>query len=68
MLSSILNLVFLVVIGVFTIVSLLAVYVYIRYGRTLTITLASSAVFLVLYLIAVIAAYTTLQNLIDLYA
>ena len=68
MLSTILNIAFLILIGVFTIVSLLAVYVYIRYGRTRTITLVSGAVFIVLYLIGVLAAYAALTNLIDTYA
>lgn len=66
-LASILNLIFLVVIALFAITGLLGLYVYLRYGRSLTFTLASSAVFVVLFLIGSIAAFGSLQNLISLY-
>ncbi len=67
MLSTIFHIAFFIVIGVFSIVSLLAVYIYIRYGRTLSITLASSAAFAILMLIGFASAFVSLQNLLELY-
>lgn len=66
-LSTILYIAFLALIGLLSLIAILAVYIYIRYGRNLSITLTSSAVFIALFVIGAIAALVTLQDLIAAY-
>ncbi len=59
---------FLVIAFAMALVLALCVYIYIRYGRTPSITIMSSALVVVFFIIAIFAAFSTLQNLISLYA
>ena len=51
------------VIGVFAIVSLLAIYVFIRYGRTRSITLLTSLLFAALFGAGTLTAFLTVQSI-----
>ncbi len=61
--KSIAQLVFLVVITFFVIVSILAAYVFIRYGRTPGITVLTTLVFVGLFFLGTLSAYLRLLNL-----
>jgi hypothetical protein len=54
---------FFVVIGFFAIISMLAAFVFIRYGRTKSITVLMSLGFGGLFILGVLSAYLTLQNI-----
>jgi hypothetical protein len=66
-LSTILFLVFWAIVGLFSLLAVLSVYIYVRYGRTRSVTLTSSAVFISLFLIGVGTALVSLQNFISTY-
>lgn len=55
--------IFFVVLGFFAIISLMAMYVFIRYGRTRSITVATSLAFSALFLISAVTAFFTIQNI-----
>ena len=57
------NLVFAVVIILMAAISLLAMYVLIRYGRTRSITVLASMVFAGVFILGALGAYVTLQNI-----
>lgn len=63
LIQNITTIAFLVVIGFMGIVSILAAYIFIRYGRTKKITLAMSIVFGVLFFLGAVSAFATLQNI-----
>lgn len=54
---------FFVVIGFFAIVSLMTIYVFIRYGRTRSFTVATSLVFSALFLLSALTAFITIQKI-----
>lgn len=56
-----LNISFFVIIIIFGIIALLSVYILNKYGRTKSITLFSSLVFLGLFILLSLSAFTTLQ-------
>jgi hypothetical protein len=66
--TGIIYLVFFALLGIMGILGLLSIYIYIRYGRSLSITMGSSAVFVVLFIIGSVSALVSLQNLLGLYA
>lgn len=66
--APILNIGFLVLAFGLALLLALCVYIYIRYGRTPSITIPSSIMVIVFFIIAIAAAYSTVQKLIDLYA
>ncbi|QQS22922.1 hypothetical protein IPM19_04905 [bacterium] len=59
--QSIANIVFLIIVAIMTLAALLSVYVIIKYGRTYSISVFSSMVFGAIFILQVIAAFTTLQ-------
>lgn len=59
---------YLIIIAFFALILALSVYIYVRYGRTPSITITSSVMVIVFFLIAVLTAYASLNNLIALYA
>ena len=60
--TLILNLGFLVLIGIFALISLLGIFVLLRYGRTRSISLLISAIFGSVFVLQTIAAFATLQT------
>ena len=60
-LSLIINLLFYLTIGAFVLVSLLAIYILIKYGRTPAITMFVSLVYSGVFLLSFIAAFIILQ-------
>lgn len=67
LISTVLNIVFLVVTAALGILLALCIYIYVRYGRTRSITIASSIVAAVIFLIGTAAAHSALQAVISLY-
>lgn len=61
--QTIANLVFLVVIALLAIASLLSSYIFIKYGRTKSITMLISLIFAAVFVLQTIAAFTILQQL-----
>ncbi len=61
--KNISTIVFLVVIGLFAVVSLMAMYVFIRYGRTPGITILTSIIFGGVFLLGTMTAYLSLRNI-----
>lgn len=57
------TIVFFVIIGFFALISLLAAFVFIRYGRKPTFTTAVSLAFGTLFILGTITALVTLQKL-----
>lgn len=55
--------VFFVLIGFFAVLSILAAFVFIRYGRTKSITIIISLVFAGLFILGTLTAFLTLQNI-----
>ncbi len=68
LISPILNIAFLIIIGAIALLLALCVYIYIRYGRTPSVTITSSILVVVFFIIAAVAAFVTLQNFISYYA
>ena len=68
LIALIINIVFLVIVGAMGLLLALCIYIYVRYGRTQSITISSSLMVIAIFLIAVTTAYTTLQAIISLYA
>ncbi len=68
LIPSILNIGFLIIAGLISLMAALSVYIYIRYGRARGITVFSSLVFIAVFLLVLTAAYATLQNVIEFYA
>jgi hypothetical protein len=66
--GQIINIVFLVIIGALALLLALASYIYIRYGRTPSITITSSLMVMGIFLLAAIIAFNSLQQVISLYA
>lgn len=56
------NLIFLVVIVFLAIVSVLAIYILVRYGRSRSIAVTGSLVFAALFIVQSLIAFATLQN------
>lgn len=56
---------FIVLIVFFAIISLLAMYVFIRYGRTRSITILISLIFSALFLLTSVSAYIILTNILQ---
>ena len=55
--------VFFVIVGFFALISILAVFIFIRYGRKPSFTVAASLVFGALFFLGTITAFVTLQNI-----
>ncbi len=62
-LQSIVNIVFLIIIGLFILVSLLAAYIFIKYGRSSTLTVVTSLLYGALFFLQSIAAFAVLQKI-----
>ncbi|HMR55061.1 MAG TPA: hypothetical protein PKD34_00510 [Candidatus Doudnabacteria bacterium] len=60
-LSLIVNLLFYISVGAFTLLSLLAIYILIKYGRTPAITVFASLAYSGVFLLSFIGALITLQ-------
>jgi hypothetical protein len=52
-----------IIVAVLTFFSIFAVYILNRYGRTRTITLTVSAIYIIFYLQVLAQSYRTLQNI-----
>lgn len=63
LIKLIVEIVFFLAVGALAVLSIMAIYVFIRYGRTKSITIITSLVFGGLFLTGVISAYITLQNI-----
>lgn len=61
--SQISTIVFFVVIGFFALISLLSIFILIRYGRKPTFTVTVSLVFAALFFLGTVTALVTLQKL-----
>lgn len=61
LISNILNIGFIIIIIIFGIIALLSVYILNKYGRTKSITFFSSIVFVGLFILLSLSAFTTLQ-------
>lgn len=61
--KTITTITFFVIIGFFTIISILGAFVFIRYGRTKSITVLISLGFGGLFFLGVLSAYLTLQSI-----
>ncbi len=68
LIPTVINIVFLIIIGALSLLLALCVYIYVRYGRTPSITITSSIVIVIIFISAVFAALTTTQKIISLYA
>jgi hypothetical protein len=62
------NIIFLVASFGLALLLALSVYIYVRYGRTPSVTIPSSIMVIVFFVVAVLIAYNTLQNIIQNYA
>ncbi len=60
-LTPILNIAFLIIVALFGMTALLAVYILIKYGRSKSIAVFSSIAFGALFVLLTISAFTTLQ-------
>lgn len=67
-LPLIVNIAFLVLVTGFALVLALCIYIYVRYGRTRGVTIPSSLLVIAFFMMAVITAYASLQNLMSLAA
>ncbi len=61
--SQLSTIVFFVIVGFFALISLLAMFIFIRYGRKPTFTIAVSLVFGAIFFLGTITALVTLQKL-----
>lgn len=57
------NIVFLVIIAILTLASLLSIYIFIKYGRSRSLTIFISMVFGAIFILQTIAAFAILQQL-----
>lgn len=57
------EIVFFLIIAIFAVLSIMAVYVFVRYGRNKNITIITSLVFGGLFFLGFLTAYVTLQNI-----
>lgn len=62
--SIIINLVFFIVVGAFTLLSILAIFIVIKYGKSPTVTVLFSLGYAGLFFLGFIGAFITLQQLI----
>lgn len=63
LINQISTIVFFVVIGFFALISLLSAFVFIRYGRKPSFTIAVSLIFGAIFFLGTITAFVTLQKL-----
>ena len=68
LLPTIFNIGFIIIGGLISLVAVLAIYIYVSYGRMRSITVLSSLVFIVIFISLLTAAYATLQTVIEFYA
>lgn len=61
--NSIVNVLFFLVIGFFAVISLLAIYIFVRYGRRRSFTVLTSFIFAGLFVLGAIQAFVTIQRL-----
>lgn len=61
--QTIANLIFLVVIAVLTLASLLSIYIFIKYGRSKSLTVFISMIYGAIFVLQTIAAFAILQQL-----
>lgn len=61
--SLIINVLFYLIVAAFAFLSLLGIFIVIKYGRSHTVTMLTSLVYSALFLIFVLSAYFTLQQL-----
>lgn len=63
LIKTVSTLTFFIVIGFFAVISVLAAFVFIRYGRTKSITILISLGFAGLFCLGVLSAFLNLQNI-----
>lgn len=63
LINYIINGVFFLVIGFFSLVSLLTIYTLVKYGRSRGIAVVSSLVFIVIFVIGSVTVYKVIQNI-----
>ena len=63
LLKPIVTVLFLVIIIFFAVISLMAIYVFIRYGRTRSLTLMTSLIFAGVFLLGALTAFISLQRI-----
>jgi hypothetical protein len=61
--QTIANLVFLVVIAMLTLSSLLTIYIFVKYGRSRSITVSISMIYGAIFILQTITAFAILQKL-----
>lgn len=64
LLNPIATIIFVIIIGFFVLVSILAIYIFIRYGQKKTLTVVISLMFVVVFLLGTLSAFASLQNLL----
>lgn len=62
--NLILTLAFIAIVGAFAIVSIIAMFVLVKYGRSKSISLFSSLVFTALFVLQAVAAFVTLRSVL----
>jgi uncharacterized membrane protein YqjE len=62
--QTIINITFAVVIGLMALVSLMTMYVFIRYGRSRSFALLTSLVFAGIFILGAVGAFFTLQQIL----
>lgn len=61
--QNITNIAFFIIIGVFVLMALLSIYIFIKYGRSSSLTILTSMIFGALFILQTIAAFATLKKL-----
>jgi len=61
------NIIFFLMIGTISLMAILGVYVYVRYGQNRTFTIISSLVFITVFMLGIISSYSALYDLIGYY-
>lgn len=64
LINPIATIAFVVIIGFFALVSVLAIYIFIRYGQKKNLTVVISLMFVAVFLLGTISAFASLQNLL----
>ena len=63
LIKPIATIVFLIIIAFFAVISLMAIYVFIRYGRTRSFTTLTSLIFAGVFILGTLAAFISLQRI-----
>lgn len=64
LLNTIATTVFVIIIGFFVLISILAIYIFIRYGHKKPLTVVISLMFIAVFLLGTLSAFASLQKLL----